>query len=373
MTGKSRTESSPAPIRAAPSAGRDQIEVLADRDRGDDERQRGRLHQAGDRQVAAVQEAAVEQRREPPCRQQGGQEDRHHDHVGGAGEQGVEVVLDAAGDEEHRDEDPEADGLELAAELRVGHLLVLVEQGEDRSCHEGPEDGFQPERVCDRGEAHQQNHCAADSNLGGRVLEADQILPEQAGALRGLHGQQDDRRQQHEAADQEQRGANPSLPREEDREQDHGAEVGDRPRRDDQLAEGGGDLAGVLQDRDQDSERGSAEDDRDQERGLDQPRRLEQGGDQDGDRKRDDERGHRHAQHLPAQLVELDLKAGEESRKASPSREITEIASSMWTIPRRRPRRRSAGCRTPAWAAESAAGERRYAAIVPAELHRARR
>ena len=84
-------------------------------------------------------------------------------------------------------------------------------------------------------------------------------------------------------------------------EQDDGAEVGDRPRRDDQLAEGGGDLAGVLQDRDQHPERRSAEDDRDQERGLDQPCRPEQQGDQDGDRKRDDERGHRQAQHLPAQ------------------------------------------------------------------------
>src|SRR5438128_46036 len=79
---------------------------------------------------------------------------------------------------------------------------------------------------------------AADADLGGRVLQALQVVGHAARALRTRddevqrepHGQQ--------GADEQQRGRRAAaLSGEEDREQDDRAEVGDRAGRDDELAE----------------------------------------------------------------------------------------------------------------------------------------
>jgi hypothetical protein len=129
------------------------------------------------------------------------------------------------------------------------------------------------------------------------------------------HSDEDGRCKQDEAADQKQAPSPRLTLGEEDREQDHGAEVGDRPCGDYQLTECRGDLAGVFEHRDQDAERGRAEDDRDQQWGLDQAGCLQDQRDQDGNRKRDGEADQGQAQHGAPELVELDLEAGEKEQK----------------------------------------------------------
>ena len=129
---------------------------------------------------------------------------------------------------------------------------------------------------------------------------------------------EDGRGEQEQRAQQQQRRPRPALAREEDREQDDRPEVGDRRGGDDQLPEGGGDLARVLEHRDEHAERRRAEDDRDQQRRVHQPARLEPERDDEGDREREREPEQRDPQHLPAQLLELDLQAGQEEHEREP-------------------------------------------------------
>lgn len=121
----------------------------------------------------------------------------------------------------------------------------------------------------------------------GRLAASQQ--PEEVGAnrarsLRSAQRQEHDDRQQEQPPEQEQRRPDPTLAGEEDREQNDRAEVGDRPGGDDELAEGRGDLPRVLEHRHDHPERGRAQDDRHQQRRLDEPRGLEPEPDDDRDR-----------------------------------------------------------------------------------------
>jgi hypothetical protein len=89
--------------------------------------------------------------------------------------------------------------------------------------------------------------------------------------LCALDREVDGHRQRRECGKQEHRRADSALAGEEEREQDDRAEVCNRTRRDHQLPERLVDLAGVLQDRDQDPERGRAQDHRNEQRRLHQP------------------------------------------------------------------------------------------------------
>ena len=170
--GNSRTESRPAPTSAAASPAADQVELAADRGRRDEERQRRRLQQSRDQRLAPAEQPQVEQRRDAAHDEQREQEERHHRHRRGAARERVEVEAHPARDEEDRDEDAEADGLELAPEVRVGHLPVGVREREDRAGGERAEDDLESELLGGGGEADEQHERAPDADLGGGVLQS---------------------------------------------------------------------------------------------------------------------------------------------------------------------------------------------------------
>ena len=136
-----------------------------------------------------------------------------------------------------RDEEAEADRLQLAPEVRVGHHLVAVDERDDRAGDERAEDDLEPERVGDGGEADEQHERGADADLRGRVLQPQQVGADAHRVLRAAHHAEDDGGEREQRAEQQQRRAGAALAGEEDRQQDDRAEVGDRRGRDDQLAE----------------------------------------------------------------------------------------------------------------------------------------
>ena len=95
--------------------------------------------------------------------------------------------------EEDRDEDAEADRLELAPEVRVGHRAVGVGEREDRAGRERAEDHLEPELLRGGGEADEQDERAAHADLGRRVLQPQQVGADRARALRAAHDREHDR------------------------------------------------------------------------------------------------------------------------------------------------------------------------------------
>jgi hypothetical protein len=94
--------------------------------------------------------------------------------------------------------------------------------------------------------------------------------------------------------------------------------VGDRGGGDDQLTEGREDLARVLEHRHQHAERRRAEDDRHQQRRLDQSSGLQAERHEQGDGERHGKPESGETKHLPTQLVELDLETSEEQHERKP-------------------------------------------------------
>jgi hypothetical protein len=92
-------------------------------------------------------------------------------------------------------------------------------------------------------------------------------------------------------------------------------QVGDRRRGDDQLAERRCDLPAVLEHRHQHPERGRAQDDRDQQRRVDEAAGAQAQPDDHGDAERQREAGGAQAEHAAAKRVELDLQTGEEQHE----------------------------------------------------------
>jgi hypothetical protein len=109
------------------------------------------------------------------------------------------------------------------------HHPVLVHQPQDRACDKGPEDDLEPQNLCQDGEANQEKQGAAHPDLGARVLQVSKDHAQSSevfdlGDRNPYGGDEHD-----EGPDQHKRGPDAArFPREEEREQDHGAEIGDR-------------------------------------------------------------------------------------------------------------------------------------------------
>ena len=247
--GRRRTDSSPAPISAALAGGVDEPEVHADRGRGDDERQRRRLHDPGDRRVRAVEHAAVHERGQPADDEQRGEEDRHHREVRRRRRERVEVEAHAARHEEDRDEEAEADRLELAPEVRMGHHLVASTSETIAPAMNAPRIASSPScwaiaaKPTNSTSAARTRICAVVSCRRSRSARIRAECSAPRTTTKHDAGEREQR------AEQQQRRAGAALAGEEDRQQDDRAEVGDRRRGDDELAERRGDLAGVLEHR----------------------------------------------------------------------------------------------------------------------------
>src|SRR5215211_6612428 len=104
---------------------------------------------------------------------------------------------------------------------------------------------------------------AARADLRGRVLQAQQVRADAHRVLRPAQDGEDHPGEREQRAEQQQRRPGPALAGEEQRQQDDRPEVRDRRGGDDQLPEGRGDLAGVLEHRHQHAQRRGAQDDRD--------------------------------------------------------------------------------------------------------------
>ncbi|MDP1849532.1 MAG: hypothetical protein Q8K79_17230 [Solirubrobacteraceae bacterium] len=198
----------------------------------------------------------------------------------------------------------------------MGHVAVTVDERQHGARRERPQDDLETEVLGQRREGDEHDDRAAHADLRGRVLEAVQVLCDAARAL----GLRDDEIQRHahrrQRADQQQRrGRATALAGEQQRQQDDRAEVGDRPARDDVAAQRRGDLAGILEHRDDHAQRRRREDDRDEQRRLHESPGLERVAERDGDRERRKPRERRELEHAAAQLLELDLQAGEEQQE----------------------------------------------------------
>jgi hypothetical protein len=84
--------------------------------------------------------------------------------IGCVREETVEVEAHAGRDEEDGDEHAVAHRLELPSELRMGHRLVAVDELDDCSGEESPEDRFEAEPVGKDGKEREQEERCADAN-----------------------------------------------------------------------------------------------------------------------------------------------------------------------------------------------------------------
>ena len=100
----------------------------------------------------------------------------------------------------------------------------------------------------------------------------------------------------------------------EEREQDHGAELGDRGCRDHLLTPVAVGLVRVLQRHDDDAERRGDEDDRDQEGRLDQPDGVQHEGRAESEHEGDREACKRGPKQRATEPIDLDLPAGKEQK-----------------------------------------------------------
>ena len=157
---------------------------------------------------------------------------------------------------------------------------------DDRAGDERAEDHLEPELLGDRREADEQDERRADADLRGRVLQPQQVGADADRALGAADDEEDDDRASANSAPSSS-SVEPVPPSPEKKivsrmiAPKSAIEAGG----DDQLAERRGDLAGVLEHRHEHAERRRAEDDRDQQRRVDQARRLQPERDDDRDRR----------------------------------------------------------------------------------------
>ena len=231
-------------------------------------------------------------------------------------QQARDVELDPGRDEEERHEDAEADRLELLVEERVRHPLVAVDELQRRAREERAEDRLEPEARREHDEEREEQEGAADADLSGRVLQPDERVGKAHRALEAEDRHSDCCDEDREGDEQRELPTEAArVPGEEEREEHDRRHLGDRGARHDDLSERRRGLASVLEDRQDHAESGCREDDRDEERRLDEVARLQREADHERERKRDREAEGGHAEQLPAQPVEVDLEPGEQEQE----------------------------------------------------------
>jgi hypothetical protein len=223
----------------------------------------------------------------------------------------------AGGHEEHRDQEAEADGLELGLERLLGSGR-LVGAADDDPGQERAQDGGEPETLGHHGETQREGQRDPGAQLGAGALQPVHHVVQPPPAPQPLAQHHHDRGHGDERGQQlGVRGLAPGG-REEERQQDERDELGQRPGGHDQPAELGVGLARVPDDRDQDAQRGGHQDGAQQQAVLDLAAELEPVGDGEGQDGRDDEGPGGQEQHPPVELPQVDLVAGHEEQEAQP-------------------------------------------------------
>lgn len=197
-------------------------------------------------------------------------------------------------------------------------MVRKVEEAEQRSRREGAQDDLEPQALGQGDERDHKNHRRAHTDLGARVLQAKQVLLDARHMLGRADDEEGHEQQAREDAEQHSGRSGPALAREEEGQQDYGAEVRDRGRAEDQLAELRAELSGVGQHGDDHSERGRREDDRYQQRCGDQPGQVQPEANGGCDREGDEPAQRRQTQEAPAQPAEVDLETRQEQQKCEP-------------------------------------------------------
>ena len=199
----------------------------------------------------------------------------------------------------------------------MSHRLVPVDQREQRPSGERAEDCLEAHLLGERGEPDQQEEGCPDPDLRRGVLKALQHARETHRVLKAGDRQPDQEHDQPEHAEQDQRPgrAGRAPTREEQREEDDRAEVGDRGRRDHKLTEAGGDVPGVLEHRNDHAKRGGDEHDRDEQRRLNEPARPQAEAEDDRDRERDAEAERGELQDPAPQALDVNFQTREEQQE----------------------------------------------------------
>jgi hypothetical protein len=279
---------------------------LGDRD---DQRQAGRAVEGEAQRPGARQVAPVgDQHRHAPDRQ-----DQHEEHQQPRRvlNDGLDIQLHPRHDEERRDEEAEAEALQLVLEH-----VVAVGQGHpqhDPGCERAEHD-IEAELARQQQQPDQQQHADPDRRLRRGLRPAgDQFREGPALHPAGHVGDQE--RDQRERDEDRQRLPR-AAPAEEHRDRDDREQFADRPVGHDRLTEGPPVLAGVAEDRQQRAERGGGEGDRDRQERLDEVGRPQASDDREGGRDRHEPEGGR----LPAGRAEqrdaVEFEPGEEEEEA---------------------------------------------------------
>jgi hypothetical protein len=223
---------------------------------------------ASDGKIRAVELSAVErERRQAPHDQEERQEHRQLEHRSGGVHQRFEVQRRAARDEEERDQQPEPDRVELGLESL--HLPAPQDQPDDQARGERAEDHVQPEIGSDHHKREQQQHGEAHRELAAGVqvpLDERPVTTHRAGSQPGRDdGHEDERRQQQRLTDGVGRRT------QEQRHDQHRAELANRAGAQDEGAQPRLELAGIPQHRHQRPERRSGHRGADEQAGEDHP------------------------------------------------------------------------------------------------------
>ena len=218
----------------------------------------------------------------------------------------------------------------------MGHLLVAVDQREDRAGHERAEDHLEPQVLGERGERDHQHERAADADLRGRVLEAQRRCRGCAHRVLGaVTARPTTHREQHEAAEQQQLSSRCSRPRGRRRCESRitAPKSAIEPAAMTSWPNCEPISPASLSTGIDDAERRRRQDDRDQQRRVDRARRPSARGRRRARARRRRAKPTREPQHAPAQRVELDLEPGEEEQEGEADQRETSIGSSISTQP----------------------------------------
>jgi hypothetical protein len=181
------------------------------------------------------------------------------------------------------------------------------------------ENRLQADPLGKRNEDREQEERPADTNLGCRVLQAQQRRRDTRRPLGTEVGDADREHEQPEQAEQQQLHAEPAgFPREEERQQDDGRDLGDRGACHDELAKRCTDLTRVLQDWNHNPQRGGGQGDAEKKWRFDQPDCVQANTDQQRDSERDRVPECGEAEQATAKALVLDFETCEQKQKGEP-------------------------------------------------------
>ena len=184
--------------------------------------------------------------------QEQAEEQRQLQQPAGARDQRVEVERDAARHEEERDQEPEADGVELR--LEAIELLALEHALHEQAGRERAQDHVEPEVGGEHDEREHRQHGQPHRELPARLQRALEEVPAPSDGTgrerRGEHGDH------HERDEQQRLGRGIGCRAEQQRDDQDGPELPDGADRQHVAAARRVELVGVAQQRDQRAERG---------------------------------------------------------------------------------------------------------------------